>query len=98
MLEVNKQEYATNSSELININVQKMVDKNAKSSLNQSRSINDMQLLATASLNAKTTTASDLTSNMTHNLKRQLKHKLILKREILSSQSAAVGSKKLPKP
>ena len=69
-LEVNKQEFASQSNndpsfkgELVNIDIPKIVDKN-KNTLNQSRSNNDMHLMATASLNAKTTTASDLTSNI----------------------------------
>jgi peptidoglycan hydrolase-like amidase len=57
-----------------------------------------MHLMATASLNAKTTTASDLTSNMTNNLKHQFKQKVAIKREILTSQSAAQASKKSLKP
>ena len=107
MNEINKQEYASSTNmpsfkgELVNIDIPKIVTKKAlaknASSLNQSRSIADMQLLASTSLNGKTTTASDLTSNMTHHLKKKFKQKYLTNRkDVSASLSAATIKKQIP--
>lgn len=101
MLELNKQEFGSQPNfkdELVNIDVPKIVDKNGKNSLSLSRSINDMNLIATASLNAKTTTASDITSNMTNNLKQQIKKRIVLKRDLNSESVHLLPTKKSLKP